>query len=300
MKQHKFLTELKMDINNLDFTFLRLLYTPVIGVKAVALFSLFYDFNFLHKSAPTYVPFKELTSFLNISESQLIIERQKLEAVGLLRVFEKADNEHFIISIHKPLSPQKFRKNSLLFKTVISKIGEINFERVYFAQTPKTYDKNEFKDVTTKYQDLFSMQEEIKTKDLYLKSNWSFENIDAACKALNPEQLINFLTQKRLTPAQMGAIQQAQRLNFPILAINEIIHYSFLINNKHIVAQHINVIIQDLYRKNILTYDQIKSELTNAQKTKKTKIIEQLNSEDNNQKSSDESWDDLLNMMGGF
>lgn len=90
------------------------------------------------------------------------------------------------------------------------------------------------------------------------------QSIDDAIKSLNSEQFINFLTKKNLSPSQLGAIQRAYGLNFTDIAINEIVRYSYDTNNKVVIAQHINKIIEDLYAKKITYASQIKIELAKA------------------------------------
>lgn len=134
MQKTKFITELKFDINRMDFTFLRLLYLPLIGPKAVMLFELLNDYNYLHRHHALYNDFEELTTILDCTHDELLLVRQKLEAVGLLRVFVKADEKHFIFAINKPLAPRAFKKNTLLYEATLAKKGQNAFEKAHFMQ----------------------------------------------------------------------------------------------------------------------------------------------------------------------
>jgi len=286
-KRVLFTPEVKCDLNKKDFAFLRIQYTPIIGSEAVCLYSLLYDYSQLSKTNRTYLDFSELSSILGVNQSDLLLERKKLEAVGLLRVFEKADNEHFIFSLNKPLSPQEFKNNSLLFKETISKIGEIVFERLYFSNVDRKLAKNEFKEVTVKYQDLFNFrkeQENISTpQEINLLSD---KTIEEALSGLNPEQFVFYLTNSRLSPSQLGMVNKLMKYGFSPKTINTIIKYSYDRNNKLIVANHVLSIAQDLYNKDIVLFNEVESELEKALKATK-EVKQEVNVEHLNNDGSD-------------
>lgn len=304
MKKLEFLTELKQDLQHIDFISLRSFYTAVIGNNAVSLYSLLYDYHFMNRGRESYIPFDDLAITLGVSESELINERKKLEAVGLIRTFEKADNYHIIILINKPLDAQSFRKNSLLYKSAVSKLGELIYERVEFSSKTKEYSKSEFAEVTTKYQDMFDFSEKTSKTTSTLEIPVStVKSKEDAINGLVPTQFVNYLTGERVSESQIATFQQIQNLGFSSKSVNLIIDYSYEVNGK-IVANYIRTIANDLFEKNVKGAEGVKLELQNAISARKKPVkVEVGGSESTSAKLFDKednrTWDELFDSLGG-
>lgn len=307
MNRVYFITEKKQEIMLQDLISLRSLYTPVIGKEAVFLYTLLNDYHFINRSSMEYIPFVDLATTMQTTESALLLERKKLEAVGLIRTYEKADNKHLIIKINKPLSPSMFRKNSLLYKEAVKKVGDLIIERVEFAIKENEFSKDEFKEVTTKFQDIFSLniKEDItNTLEMALPSNQTKEE---AIAGLTFAQFVFFLTGQKISPSQLSVISAIQNLGLSNKSINLIIDYSFNKNNR-IVANHIKAIAEDLVQKGITSSSKIYKELNFIKKsiqTEQEQVIAVQNASDGVQDSTAnnrtvEEWEDLFNALGGL
>lgn len=307
MKRVYFITEKKQEILHDDFVSLRSLYTPVIGKEAVFLYTLLNDYHFINKRSMDYIPFADLAKTMGMTETALLVERKKLEAVGLIRTFEKADNEHFIIRLNKPLSPVMFRKNSLLYKEAVKKVGDLIIERVEFAIKEREYKKDEFKEVTTKFQDIFSLQPKIdqsNTLEMALPANQTKED---AINGLTFAQFIFFITGKKISPSQLSVISAIQNLGLSDKSINIIVDYSFNKNGR-VVSNHIKAIAEDLIQKGITSSATIFKELNfikEAVKQEQQDIIAKQNKLDGVEDSkaherTTEEWEDLFNALGGL
>lgn len=301
MRRHQFTTELKSHLTDKDFLSLRTLYTPVIGKDAVMLYSLLFDYYNLSKDSNTFYEFNDLAITLGMTEDQLIIERKKLEAVGLIRTFEKADNVHNIIRINQPLAPAQFRNNSLLFKSAIAKIGELMFERIEFSTKTKELSKDDYSEVTTKYQDMFEIVEtrvaEISnTLEMALPTVKSKEE---AINGLTSTQFVFFLTGAKVSPSQLSNFQQIQNAGLSSKSLNLIIDYSFEINNK-IVTNHIRKIAEDLLTKDLKDASSIEKELLAAKGSRQASFVSTKAVEPKLEETADiASWDDLFKSLGG-
>ena len=300
MEKQLFLTECKKDLSNNDYSFLRSLYLPIIGSESIILYSLLNDYYSTYKNNPTYIELNDLSKIMDITLEKIFTLKKQLEAVGLIRTFKKEKNNHFIFLINPPLKPKDFRNNSLLYKAAISKIGEVIFERIYFHNQNKEIKKDYFQEVTTKYQDMFDIEEKVSKKIIETPDIIKFENKEEAIKNLSSIEFISFISNKKSSPSQSSMIQRIQELGLSFNSINEIIDYSFEKNNK-IVSNHIEVIAKDLITKNITSSFLIKAELKEAKssmhktskKPKIKKIIEVNNTSNNN------SWNEILNSLGG-
>lgn len=299
MRRTEFTTELKNNLDEKDFLILRTLYTPVIGKDAVMLYSLLFDYYNLSKNNGSFYSFNDLAITLGLSEEDLILERRKLEAVGLVRTFEKADNIHFIIKLNQPLSASQFRNNVLLYKSAISKIGELMFERIEFSTKFKELAKDDFSEVSVKYQDMFSMEMPVEnnissTLEIALPSVKSKEE---GISGLTAPQFVYYLTGNKVSPSQLTTIQQIQNNGFSSKSINLIIDYSFEINDS-IVSAHIRTIANDMLKKDIKDAKEIENELNAARASRKTVIKAERVTELENA-DSNENWEDLFKNLGG-
>ena len=296
MKEMKFATELKCEITKKQYISLGTLYNPIIGCQATSLYSLLLDFHEATINNKQYIKAKEYINTLGINSQDFLIAKKKLEAVGLIRSFEAADNKRHIIVINPPLTPQQFKNNNTLYKQVIAKIGEVAFERIFFSTLDDKIKKDDFKETTTKYFEIF---EETKSVENTLEMPLiKFDSINEAKAGLNSTQFIKYLTDRRASPSQLAMTQRISSLGLSSPSLNEIINYSFEINAK-IVVNHIETIAKDMIEKGFVSPGQIKREMQEA-KNKNKEILqtsEFLNYE--NDDESNETWNDLFSSLGG-
>ena len=299
MKKQHFITELKSPIELKDFSIIRNLYQPIIGTESVALYGLLVDYHEMSKYQKTFYSFAELISNLKLSISAFELSRKKLESVGLIRSFEKADGNNFIIMINKPMTPEDFRKNSLLYKLLIKEVGDLAFERFEFSSREDRMSKDEFSEVTVKFTDVFNIPNEDKRNTLEFKIPHNL-NRDDALKSLAPLQFANFLENKKPSPSMLVLTQDMQNNGLSTESINHIFNYSFEVNGK-IVQEHVKVIFKDLIKKNVKSPEEIKSELRVALLNRGThvtgSIINDIEEEVN---EIDATWDEIFNSVGEF
>ena len=273
----KFAIEVNKTISPMDMPVLRNLYTPIIGVEATALYSSFIDYHSFSKNVASYFSFKDLQKSMGMKEIDLHRSRMKLEAVGLIRTFEKADGIHMIIRVNKPLSIVDFKSNSLLFNECISVIGEEIFERFEYSIKHVAYNKDDFSEVSAKFQDLFDINATKAKKPSITNTleiaDVSFDSIDDAIKGLPSSQFVNFLTKKRISNSLHSTISHLQNIGLKENSLNEIINYSFNVNGK-VVSNHVLTIGSDLVSKDKTTHSEIKEELFVALNSKGSGIEE--------------------------
>lgn len=307
MKDRSFTTEIKHVFNPMHDVALRTLYMPIIGSISTTLYSLLKDFHLLNKNSRTYDPIVSLLDILQVSISELEIAFKKLEAVGLIRTFLRNDGTKYIFIINEPLMPETFRKNSFLYKQAIAKIGEIAFEKVEFAAKETGLSKDDFAEVTTKYQDIFSFSTEpVESKETITQEIplVKFESVEQAIKGLNAFQFVKFLANESLSPVQQAMIQRIQQNGFANPSINLIANYVFNVNGK-IVSAHIEKIANDFANKAIKGFDEIAIELEKAYKSKNSSVFDVENTKvSSSVKSENEddklpSWDEIFSSLGG-
>ena len=304
MKQKHFITELKMPLEMLDFSIIRNLYQPIIGTESVALYGLLSDYHEMAKYKKTFYSFQELIKNLKISLNDFELARKKLESVGLIRTYEKADEKHFIIIINKPMRAHTFRKNSLLYKMLINQIGELAFERFEFSTKEDKLSKDEYEEITIKFTDIFELPSTNTQNTLEFEIPKNL-NKDKAIKSLAPLQFAGYLENKKPSPSFLVLAQEMQNSGLSTESINTIFDYSFNVNGK-IVQEHVRVIFKDLIKKNVKSCEEIKTELKTAFDNRNShygsKNLKTIN-EAETQKDMDEldsSWEEIFNSLGEF
>lgn len=270
----KFTIEKNNEIIDNDLKILRNLYTPIIGANSTCLYEIFLDYSNLNSNIISYFLMKDISSALNISIDELKIARKKLEAVGLIRTYEKADNFHFIFTMNKPLNPAQIKRNSILFNMIAKKISMEAFERFEYSMKTTKYEKSDFQETTLKFQDIFSIDNSSKeisnTQELPAKLP---ESIEDAILALNPPQFVMFLTNKRVQKSMVEMLNDLTNSSFSSRTINLIIKYSYDVNGK-VVKNHVKTIAFDLLNKDLITFTMVNEELKSALDNKVQKYID--------------------------
>ncbi len=296
----KFAVELNISISEKDTRNLRNLYTPIIGTEASALYLAFLDYQKFSKNVASYIPFKELEKLLREDSLSLQKSRTKLEAVGLIRTFEKADNVNFLIAMNAPLNVTQFRKNTLLFNLFIDQVDESTFERFEYLERNSKFNKDDFSEVSAKFQDIFDINTKPKSNKIENTlelSNVAKQTVEESIKGMTPVQFVLLITEKKITNAVYSTVSHLQNLGMKQSSINEIINYSFKVNGK-VVSNHISVIGNDMVVKEKTTHNEVKAELFAALNSKTT--IE-AKEEEKKPASKGEllEWDELFDSIGG-
>lgn len=297
MGQMMFITETKNQLTQKHHLALRNLYLPIIGMEATTLYSILNDYNFMNKNNPSYMKLEDIAKTMRISLTELLVAKTKLEAVGLVRTFEKSDNTHFIFVLNAPLDPVAFKKNVTLYSQAIKQIGDLIFERVYFSTKELMVKKDDFNEVTVKYHDVFEVVADNQTTlEIPVVK---FKNKQEAIKGLTTPQFVKFITSEKVSPTQLALFQRLQNSGLSSWSINEIVDYSFEINGK-VVSAHIEAIANDLISKSITNPEDIRTEMTNAKSgAKPTESNISQPQVDVSSKTDDMAWNDIFESLGG-
>ena len=109
-----------------DRKILTMLYQPIIGAYAVNLFlTLWMDVDkneFMSQEENHH----HLLSSTGLSLNEIVVSREKLEAVGLLKTFYKENEEenHYIYELYSPLSAHEFLTHPVLNIVLYNSVGK--------------------------------------------------------------------------------------------------------------------------------------------------------------------------------
>lgn len=183
-------------LNDDDRHVLTDLYLPILGTEAFSLYLLLWE-KIPNKELITQRrSHAELMSLLGIDLKRFYEARIKIEALGLLRTFQKKDNlgTYYIYQLFEPLSPDEFFKDDLMSIFLYEQIGE-----------------NKYHLLADKY-----MHSEIILKNSHEITKEFLEVFN-----LSSNDLINTPTEVRNT---QGNFQTTAKTKKPVLNENEVSH----------------------------------------------------------------------------
>ncbi|WP_088006615.1 replication initiation and membrane attachment family protein [Indiicoccus explosivorum] len=137
-----------------DRQLLTLLYQPLIGFEAAALYlTLWAEGESMKEPAPHY----RLMEGMGTSDSAILDSRIRLEAIGLLKSFRKeGEQRSFIYELCPPLDPKTFFSDPLLSMFLFRKIGESAYKRTRERLTAHLPNKEGFAEVSRTFTDVFT------------------------------------------------------------------------------------------------------------------------------------------------
>lgn len=136
------------------------LYSPIIGGVGTNLYVSLFNFVEKGESESPTITHKTLFSRLFINDIEDFLSmRHKLEALGLLEVYLKMDNEKvtYIYQIKEVADPYDFLTNPLLEELLRSSVGNKEFDEIVAELLVHRYDLGTFKNITHRFDEVFEI-----------------------------------------------------------------------------------------------------------------------------------------------
>lgn len=170
LNKFKLITYQNIDIDERNVV--TLLYQPLIGCKAFSLYlTLWSLIDRSRLKTPTYLH-KKLYDILSIKPKVFSDARKKLEAIGLLVVYQ--NEEMFLYELKAPLTAEEFIKDGNLGAYLFKEIGKTNFDELISLFRISSVEKDGFKNITTNFDEVFeSLPSPIETNDNYMSRSKS-------------------------------------------------------------------------------------------------------------------------------
>ena len=147
----------KTILTDVDKKIVSMLYQPIIGFTAVSLYySLISDLDKVELISDE-LTHHHLMATMQLSLDDIMIAREKLEAVGLIKTYLKRDNiNQLVYLLYSPISPDEFFNHPILNVVLYNNLGKKEYEKVlYYFKVPRVNLKD-FEDVTCSFDDVFS------------------------------------------------------------------------------------------------------------------------------------------------
>ena len=146
----------KTILHNEDRKIITSLYLPIIGTDAVMLyFTLWADLDNSEILSSEF-SHQKLVSSLRITINELQTSFDKLEAIGLIKVFIKEGNvNNYIYEIFSPVSASEFLSHPILNIVLYSNVGKREYDNLVKAFKIPRLNTSNYKDITKSFNDVF-------------------------------------------------------------------------------------------------------------------------------------------------
>ncbi len=147
----------KTVITDKDQKVLTMLYQPIIGYTATSLYATFLDDLDKQEVMSDDLTHHHLMATMQLKLEDILIAREKLEAVGLIKTYLKKDNiNQYVYLLFSPLSAHEFFNHPILNIVLYNNLGKKEYEKVLnYFKVPRINLKD-FEDITSSFDDVFS------------------------------------------------------------------------------------------------------------------------------------------------
>lgn len=165
----------KTVLDEMDRKIISLLYQPIIGHVAVSLYyTLLDDLDKLQVMSDDF-SHHHLMSYMQLRLDDVVMAREKLEAVGLLKTYVKqGDVNHYVYMIYSPISASEFFSHPILNIVLYNNLGKNEYDKLLnYFKIPKL-NLRDYQDITVKFSDVFktvSGRSEIELPEMKEKSS---------------------------------------------------------------------------------------------------------------------------------
>lgn len=147
----------KTIINDSDKKLVNMLYQPIIGHTAVSLY-----YTLIDDLQETEILSEELThhhlmSTMQLKLEDILIAREKLEAVGLLKTYLKKENvNNYVYVLYSPLSCNEFLNHPVLNIVLYNNLGKKEYDKIVnYYKVPKV-NLRDYDDITKSFNKVFT------------------------------------------------------------------------------------------------------------------------------------------------
>ena len=147
----------KTIITDKDKKIITMLYQPIIGYSAVALYNTLIDDLDKQEVMSEDLTHHHLMSTMQLRLEDIIIAREKLEGIGLLKTYVKKDNiNQFVYLLYSPITADEFFNHPILNIVLYNNLGKKEYEKILkYFKVPK-YNLKDYEDITATFNEVFS------------------------------------------------------------------------------------------------------------------------------------------------
>ena len=147
----------KTIITDKDKKIITMLYQPIIGYTAVSLYHTLIDDLDKSEIMSEDLTHHHLMATMQLSLEDILVAREKLEAVGLMKTYIKKDNiNQYVYCLFSPISANDFFNHPILNIVLYNNLGKKEYEKVLnYFKIPKINLKD-FEEITCSFDEVFT------------------------------------------------------------------------------------------------------------------------------------------------
>jgi replication initiation and membrane attachment protein len=248
----------KTILTEIDTKILTMLYQPIIGTNSINLYlTLCADLDkneFMSEEESHH----HLMTSMRMRLEDIVVAREKLEAIGLLKTFYKKnyDINNYIYQLFSPISASDFFSHPILNIVLYNNVGKKEYERIVnYFKVPRV-NLSSYEDITRSFSDIFESTPGTMFENA-LKDIKNVHKLD-----INIESKIDFELLESIIPS---GLLNRRTFNKDIRKLIENISYIYDLNEeqiKRIIVNSVNVngnLDKTLFRKNARNYYQFEN-----------------------------------------
>ena len=147
----------KTIITDKDKQIITMLYQPIIGYIATSLYFTLLDDLDKSEIMSSEETHHHLMATMQLSLEELLVAREKLEAIGLMKTYMKEDTiNQFVYLLYSPISANEFFNHPILNVVLYNNLGKREYEKVLSYFKIPRINLKEYEDITCSFDDVFS------------------------------------------------------------------------------------------------------------------------------------------------
>lgn len=259
-------------ITNIDKEIVEVLYQPIIGSTALALYLFFVQQTVV--SNRISMQHIDIFHALNFGSVHFNEAKNKLEAIGLLKTYQttKESLEKYIYEVRAPISIQQFFKDPIYSHLLLGMVGEKQYQNIKARYRIKKFDLTQYKEITKSFTAVYqkvSVYQDTDVSDIVNNDKGLINTEETLFDFEFFNQLIkgSYIFPQQLTPQVKQAIQNLHSL----YGVTPLEMKNFILQVHDIETNEVNV--DRLYRVVRNNYqNQVKVDIAkfNSQSTKQT------------------------------
>lgn len=144
-------------INDNDKKIVSMLYQPIIGHTAVSLYLTLFDDLIKREIMSEELTHHHLITTMQLKLQEIVIAREKLEAVGLIKTYLKKEHvNNYVYVLFSPLSANEFLNHPVLNVVLYNNIGKKEYDKIINCYKIPKISLKDYDDITKKFNEVFT------------------------------------------------------------------------------------------------------------------------------------------------
>lgn len=184
----------KTILTDKDQKILSLLYKPIIGYQAISLYETLKNDLDNKEFASIEFNHHHLMSIMQLSLTEILQAREKLEAIGLIKTYIKeGTTNNYVYCLYSPLSSEEIFNHPILNVVLYSNLGKEEYNKLLSIFKVPKISLSEYDEITSSFDQVFTSVEK-KSFDLNIELNKYNSNDINISKGIDFDELISSIS----------------------------------------------------------------------------------------------------------